>query len=287
MITWSRMRTLIAGVSLILLTNAVALTGVAYNRAAPPESTLKLTQRELWLPYNWGFEAENSGIALNLQWRVLGQESEHDFYTSQFRGGGAPDWLDKAKLAELGFNVSQPEGTTQSERHYDKQLAREVLLVLELDGTAYQTALLRARQHATQEEAARVANANNKTDEQRAKNAKEQLGRAERENSRLFVIDAGLDLGALRAKYPDRTKYAVVRGQVRPRLINNNRKTRLLGYISALSIDQITVPLDFRPVFEPILKAGRSYSSNTALPYEVSVAFGKRLEPWITAAQRK
>lgn len=285
MIAWSRTRALIAGVSLILLTNAVALTGVAYNRSDPPESVLKLSQRELVLPYNWGLAAENSGLALRLQWRLLGQESEPGFYPST--GGGPAAWLDKAKLAELGFDFSQPESTGQSARQIAKHLAREVLVVLELDGTARQTALERARQHAAKEEAARVANPGNKTHEQRAKNAQEQLRREERENSRLFVVDAGLDLNVLRAKFPDRAKYGIVRGQVRPYVTQHDRESRLLGYISALSVAEITVPLDYRPIFEPVLKTGRTPLSGAALPYEVTVAFGKRLEPWVKSAQRK
>ncbi|MFL6653087.1 MAG: DUF4824 family protein, partial [Sulfurifustaceae bacterium] len=55
MIAWSRKRTLLAGIALIAATNAVALVGVAYNRSGEPSSVLKLTERELALPYSWGF----------------------------------------------------------------------------------------------------------------------------------------------------------------------------------------------------------------------------------------
>ncbi len=287
MIAWTRTRTLIAGISLILLANAVALSGVAYNRSGAPESQLTLSQRELGLPYGGGSSTDNSGIALSLGWRVLNQETEHGFDLSYIRSGGAPEWLDKAKLAELGFDVSQPVDTAAGVRQYAKQLAREVLLVLELNGAAYQQSMQRARQHAAQEAAARGTNADSKEYAQRDKNAQEQLGREEQENSRLFVIDAGLHLNALRAKYPDRAKYAIVRGQVRPHLLNPERKARLLGYVSGLSINQITVPFDFRPVFEPLLKAGRGYRHDTTSPFEVSLAFGKRLEPWMTEAKKK
>lgn len=47
MITWSNTRTLAAGVAVILLPNAIALTGVASNRRGEPESALHLTQREV------------------------------------------------------------------------------------------------------------------------------------------------------------------------------------------------------------------------------------------------
>lgn len=45
--TWSRKHTLIAGIALIALSNAVALIGVAYNRSGEPESELRLSSASL------------------------------------------------------------------------------------------------------------------------------------------------------------------------------------------------------------------------------------------------
>ena len=284
---WSRTRTFITGVALILATNAVALVGVAYNRGEP-ESTLTLTQRELWLPYYWGFEKENSGIALTLQWRVLSEQNTGVFgLGASYTGiGNAPDWLDKVKLTALGFDVSQPEDTPKGRMHYDKLLPKEVLLVLELDGPAYRTALERMRLHLQKEEALLEANAGKREFEERVKNAKQQFDKEERVNSRLFVIDAGLDAASLRAKYPDRNRYAIVRGEIQPRLVENNQKFRLAGYIGGLSIDQINVLATYRQVFEPLLKSARTNRYDASIsPYEVLVAYGKRLEPWITAVK--
>ena len=57
--TWSRKYTLVAGLGLIVLTNAIALFGVVYNRSGAPEATLRLTQRELRTPYRWYGGREN------------------------------------------------------------------------------------------------------------------------------------------------------------------------------------------------------------------------------------
>jgi hypothetical protein len=285
---WSHTRTFIAGMALILATNAVALVGVAYNRGEP-ESTLTLTQRELGMPYYWDFEKENSGIALTLQWRMLSEQNTGLFLSGlSYAGiGSTPDWLDKAKLTTLGFDVSHSDDTPQGRMYYDKLLPKDVLLVLELDGPAYRTALERMRLHLQKEEALLEANAGKREFEERAKNAKQQFDNEERVNSRLFVIDAGLDATSLRAKYLDRNRYAIVRGQVQPRLVENNRKFRLEGYINRLSIDQINVPASYRPVFEPLLRHVQRNQHDTAIaPYEVSVVYGKRLEPWITAVKR-
>ena len=286
MIIGSRTRTFLTGVTLILATNAVALLGVAYNRSGARESTLTLTQRELVRPASWSSEPENSGLALRLQWRVLGKEV----------GDATPAWLDKAKLAALGFDVSKPVDTPEERSHYDKLLPKEVLLVLELDGPAYQAALERAQQHLQKEEALLAANVGKTKFEQRVRNAREQLDQEKNLNSRLFVVDAGLDAAALRAKYPDRTKYALVRGQVQVQIIRRTNHSQLSGYVDDIDISEINVPLMYRPIFEAMPKApvqhvfhpplgnaqAREYQK---LPhYEVSVAFGKRLEPWIAGA---
>lgn len=283
---WTRTHTLVAGTVLILATNAVALLGVAYNRGEA-ESTLTLANRELHLPYSWGFENENSGIALQLQWRTLAEERE-DINGLQ-RGysgfGRAPDWLDKAKLTALGFDVSKPEDTAQGRMYYGKMLSKEVLLVLELDGPAYRTALERMQQHRQKEEALLSANSGKKEFEERVKNAKRALYQEERINSRLFVIDAGLDAAGLRASYPDRNRYAIVRGQIQPRLVETKHKPKLVAYISGLSVTQVNVPALYRRIFEPLLESARTNQYDAVVtPYQVSVAFGKRLEPWITDA---
>lgn len=289
MISWSRKTTLLAGIGLILVTNTVALLGVAYNRNGEPDSVLQLTQRELLLPYEWRGNRENSGVALTLRWRVLGDDSgDPTGLLSGYPGyGGSPKWLDQAKLSALGFDVQQPDDTTKNRAHYDKALAKDVLLVLELDGPAYRSALEHLTQYAARQEALYAANANNKELEQRAKNAREQATREERESSRLFVVDAGLDEAALRAKYPDRARYTIVRGQVRPQLVGNAKELRAVGYVSAVNIDRINVPLRFHPLVESSTERGRN-DLQTAVPgYEIAVAFGRRLEPWITAALRR
>jgi hypothetical protein len=283
---WTRTHTLVAGGVLILATNAVALLGVVYNRG-DAESTLTLTQRELHLPYNWGFEKENSGIALTLQWRTLAEEREvNDGAPINYTAfGREPDWLDKAKLTALGFDVSKPEDTAQGRMYYDKMLSKDVLLVLEFDGPAYRTALERMQQHGQKEEALLNANPGKKEFEERVKNAKRSLYQEERINSRLFVVDAGLDAASLRASYPDRNRYAIVRGQIQPRLVEIKRKPKLIAFICSVSITQVNVPALYRWIFEPLQESARTNQYDAAVtPYKVSVAFGKRLEPWITEA---
>jgi hypothetical protein len=108
----------------------------------------------------------------------------------------------------------------------------------------------------------------------KAKTVEENFKHEQESNSRLFVIDAGLDLEQLRAAYPDRARYAIVHGLIRPTTMREKNEIRVGGNISELHADSIHVPLEYSPVFK-----------NPAA-YEVTLAFGQRLEPWVVAASR-
>ena len=125
-------------------------------------------------------------------------------------------------------------------------------------------------------------------------------------HSRLFVIDVGNNESELRRRYPDRAHYILADALV---LLNLRRswdeKTKTLkeatleGYVSEILVSSIHVPLEKRPVLEAIRrereKAAQeklwgpygTYGALTAPPsYEVTLAYGRRLEPWIEAIRR-
>ena len=193
---WSRARTLAIGLGLIALTNAVALGGVWWNRAAVPESTLILSERELGLPWRALRNRENSGLALNLNWRV-GDREAGEFISGYTVNGGSPEWLDGDRMQALGFTLGDT-AADHGRRRYTRQLPREAVFVLELDGPAAQRALEKARENAARHAAAAAVNAGNKEFAGRAKRAQDALTQEENTSGRLFVIDAGLDAGALR-----------------------------------------------------------------------------------------
>lgn len=263
---WSRKHTLIAGLGLIVATNAVALLGVVWNRAGEPESSLLLSQRELRIPYSgWG-KNENSGMRLELEWRALPVARPNDearrWQWSQ--DDRRPAWLDAAKMATLGFPPAPDDGGTPSTRH---RLTRDVLLVLELDGPAYRAALARATEFAARQ----------LEDE----DARQWLQRESSERTRLFVVDAGLDARELRARYPDRGVYAIARGRIRP---YQDTERGTAGVISELSVDRIHVPLQWHSVFDGVPQTSGRHQPTTG--YSVRLDFGKRLEPWVAHAER-
>ena len=126
-----------------------------------------------------------------------------------------------------------------------------------------------------------MANASSKEFAEKAKRAQDQFKREETANSRLFAIDAGLDRAALRARYSDRSRYLILKGTLRPRLVTHEKKTRLTGYLSALAVTQINVPHALRPILEPVLRKQRSTADDPARHFEATIAVGQRLEPWI------
>jgi hypothetical protein len=279
------LKTLAAGALLILLANAVALTGVYLNRSGDPESRLVLSQRELSVPWDWRGSKENSGLALGLNWRVGTAETSGEYYGGYGFGGGTPDWLDEARMAALGFDTRGWANDNGTRRGFERSLPRDVLLVLELAGPSWQQALARARENAARHEAARLANADSKEFIAKAKHAQEQLEREEMLGSRLFAIDAGLDRATLRAKYPDRSRFLILKATVRPQLVTVDRVRRIGGYVSGIGVRQINVPFAQRPALEPALRNRYRTPQDPGIPFEATIAFGQRLEPWLESVR--
>jgi hypothetical protein len=279
---WTTKHLAVTGVALIALTNAVVLAGVAYNRSGAPESTLKLTARELDASRPGGGR-ENSSLVARMRWRVLPEERARDGFWYRYGGAyqGSPAWLDNAKMASLGFNVALPDTEIETKRSFKRELPRDVLLVLELDGAAYQESLRGV------ELAAAKLRRNNKPES--AKLADEIVPLERDHNSRLFVVDAGRDAAALRSKYPDRSRYAIVHGQVSPGGRFVSGEGRHTGYVAGVDVDSLNVPLELRAAFEGAVsdRAVALMNPPSRLGrHEAEVAFGKRLEPWLVSASR-
>src|SRR6185503_13562665 len=92
----------------------------------------------------------DTGVSeLNLHWRTLAMDDDQSYYEYS---SGTPEWLDEAKLAELGYDVSKALAERQDGRRYQRILPRQALIVLELDGPAARRALERARARLAKEQ---------------------------------------------------------------------------------------------------------------------------------------
>ena len=274
---WKRAHTLLAGAALIVLTNAVALGGAYLNRSGEPDARITLTERELGFDWGGMGRRENSGLALRLHWRVEPGDGVDDIaadYTRQ------PPWLDAARMAELGFDTRSQNDVQQ--RRYERGLPRQVLLVLEYDGPAWQRMVARAQKAAEAHAAAAAANPGNPDFGRRAESA---AGRARREresNSRLVVVDAGLDAAALRVRYPDRARHLILAGTVRPAVSHVEGRGRLLGgHIDEIAVEQLNVPLALRGELDRSRNAPNAAVAGHPPRYAVGIATGRRLEPWL------
>lgn len=273
---------LIAGLGLIAATNAVVLAGVRWNRSGEPDATLALTQRELDVPI-YQIE-EDTGLSLDLH---LGGDRP-------WEEDPAP-WLDRVKLAELGFDVQMAPGEARADDYYAGTLPRRVFAALELDGDGWAAWLRRAE--------ARLAEAEEKVASgqmaaKRLAELREDLEKERQGHSRLFAVDAARDVETLRRRYPDRARVAVVPALVR--LVyqggTDARPARLTGYVEPL-VTTIHVPLVLRPALDRVVAAIREereradrpddYRPGEPMPprYDATLAFGRRHEPWLTAVR--
>lgn len=255
-------RLVMGGVALIVAVNAVVLAGVAWNRSGAPTSRLTLSQRELRLPYAFGADSERGEISLTLNWRVA-----HDIDPSY----GGVEWLDEATLRSLGFDLSRGAGALYPER--------EVFIALELAGPAWQREVARA-QARVDEVLAR--DGQREQDARDLKSAQEGLAFERARASRLFAVDAGRDATALRQRYPEVQRYAIVQGRVRPWVNRLPERTVMSGTLSALAVGDISVPHALRGGFDGLDRA--KLESGDA-SFEAEVAWGRRFEPWLGAVR--
>lgn len=279
---WSRARALLIAVALIASTNAVVLAGVAYNRSGEPEAVLQLTERELHLRiWRWP-EHENSSIDLHLSWRVA-RADEPDQYGYWYQD---LHWLQSAQLQELGFDVSGNMESDQDSRRVARQPSRRAWLVLEYDGPAYQAALERARSNLQRATSLARVNAGDAEFQRRLESAERRLTQEQRSDSRLFVVDAGLDADALREQYPDRRHYVVVRGRLGVTIQGHEGRRRPVGRVAGIDVDAIRVPYRYRDIVEPLSPGSeRRYLERQAPRFAATVNFGQRFEPWIVDLQ--
>lgn len=275
---WSRARALLIGLALIVGTNAVVLAGVAYNRSGEPEAVLQLTERELRLRY-WSWpDNENSSIDVHLSWRIVPvDDPTHLGYVH-----GNLHWLQPAQLRELGFDVSGDMQSNEDAQRVSRQPSRRAWLVLEYDGPAYQASLEQARIALERATSLALANAGDDEFERRLKFAQANMEKEQRFDSRLFVVDVGLDPDALRTRYPDRRQYVVVRGRIGMSVQGPPERQRPVARIVDLDVDAIRVPYQYRETVEPLTRTPQATFYDRREPrFRATVNFGQRFEPWI------
>ena len=277
-------RTLAAGLAIIIVTNLIVLGGVAYNRAGQPDAVVDLSERELSLPPLYQADSENSSMALNINCRIETETAAYNAGSADCLGN--PGWLNKEKLLALGFALQPRQDKRPGYVREDKTQPRRVYLVLEQNGDAYQRSLA-GRELDLAEQQGLLANMPDKADyKRRVKVAENMLDRERHDYSRLFAIDAGLDMTVLRSRYPDRRRYILMQALVRPVWRNTKRDDDWQGTITELLVDTIYIPLEYRAVFDSLEETRyQTGQDGQGSHYKVRVAVGRRAEPWILAVE--
>ncbi len=196
---------------------------------------------------------ENTAVSLRLAW--TGPNVARD-----------ADWFDQSKLSELGFDCNVPV-TRENAKHYYGRPPRRVYAALEYEGPAWQRY------------AAGLAPVVDTTSVYGV--------------SHLMLVDLDRDAARLRARYPDRTRVAIVHAIVGLTVVSERgRAPRLRGLVFGVLPSELNLPRDLRRTVEPLVartSPGRATDLSGATAqlrgphYVATVRWGGRLEPWVEA----
>ena len=168
-------------------------------------------------------------------------------------------WLDRPKLEALGFDCA---AALRDPVHY-RQLPRPAFIVIEYDGPAFQHWLK------SLEETVRVS----KPDP----NA----------YPRLVVIDAGKTVEPLLSRYADHQRYLVLRGVVEVHVNDWDPKTQKPGSPHLQpSFTVLTSSIHVSPPLSRVLANLPYPAIRNQSRYSVTLAVGRRFEPWVMDIQK-
>ncbi len=245
----------LAAIATVIVSNLALFATAFYNRSGDQLREISLSQRELPL-LRPGYESSN--LSFGLTWNIEQNDlSKFSHY---------PAWLDTAKLISLGFDPESLEAKTS------RNDERQVFLALEFNGNAYQRTLERAQKHLLE------------ASEVKRKRAEEQFRHWQTTASRLFVIDADVTLDTLKARYTDQPNIIFIKGIVSARYSSYIKA--VTAYIDTSRKVKVNMPLPIRQALGITMDAIKNSDEKLfSLEYDVVLAFGLRLEPWIVSAR--
>jgi hypothetical protein len=265
-------RGFLAAGALLVLANGAILANVARNRAGNPDAVVRLSEREAraFMPPE---DQTELMLILRLEWQTaLGPDGEDT-------------WFDRARLEALGVTGLPADGDTTSG---DRWLGGERVgyAVLELAGPAWDRwqALKQAQRdsaRARRDSSLVVATPDAEAHQHGPAAPKPAGARA----SRLMAVDIGPDPLALRAKYPDRSRYLILPANYRADFIPPTRDSsgvvttpsRTTGRITQILPGTLLVP---EPLRDSLLGLGAGKPDSTT-HYEFTMKVGKRWEAWV------
>ena len=259
---------LLIGLTILIGTNLVMLSGVMYNRMNKTTPLFSFTERELKLPYNYEVR-DNSGLSLSFHWRM--PTKEHDnYYSDLFKD----KIMTQDELSSLGF-----EQLSTKNNYWI--LSRELYWALEFDGALYKAEVNKVkRKYATA--ASNYEQLPSKENKNIKNNYIKELHQEQKVYSRLFFVEAAIDYQSLATKYSTQKNIIIVKGLAKP-FYNSSNKTYSLRLRQPL-IKKIMIPLEFTTVFSGFKR--QTWNGTNPPRYTVDIKWGNRLEPWVVSANR-
>ncbi len=260
-------RYLTLGLLILILTNIMLFAGVWINRTGLATSELVLTERELSLPYLNVSQQEDSGLALQIKWRVPLQAND----LSDRNNGRRTIDITKAEIEGLGFEAEQLVQKSNT-------LKNELYWALEYDGELYQKQLSIIEDH-YQIFLATFTKDSDKEQHRLKEQLEEKLDEEKRQSSRLFLLETAQNSEELIEKYINQKNILIVKGQARPTYDQKTNAFRLhLHTLSnpdiMLTREQMLLLKELKPVDTNVVNKPR---------YTVDVKWGSRFEPWVTS----
>ncbi|RZA03104.1 MAG: DUF4824 family protein [Moraxellaceae bacterium] len=265
-------------IACIVTVNGFILTKVYLNRSEV-KLQLTLSERELHLPPNYGFNKEDSSARLNINWNtpftkpITTQTDHWDWENNRY--------LSLSDKHYASFNFLPCE---KKHRLTHKQQA---WVLLEFNGASYSDYIVQAKQYHelihSLKPATNTAFSENELNEKR-KQASDLYTKAQNSVSRLFVIDAATKRELLisaqnQRQASDEGHLFIVPAELHAGFYRCNkddtqRKENEVR-IESLAIESLFIPKSFA---KPIL-AEKDASSK--LHFAVDIAYGRFYEPWV------
>ncbi len=243
---------------LLIVVNSMVLGHSAYNRHEA-QARITLSERELNFPHHYGFEKENSGISLSVQWNTRPDTTtdENYYYYRQLK-------LTREHYATFRFaDVCDHPGSNTAEQGF---------VLIEFNGNAYQQLVekLRTQLNQLQQSSAQA---------KKIKDVQDELQQFEKERSRLYIIDAAANRATLEASLSRQEKIPGSQFLILPALVkdtyrqcDSKQKDPDTVYIDELLVDLIYVPREYHALFS---------GKKTDHHFQATIAFGKLDEPWL------
>jgi hypothetical protein len=238
-------RSFLVALILPLWVTAATLASVSRNRSGGREAIV-LSEREVFISPRTD---DNTTARLSLSWQPPSIRRD--------------TWFNAEKLRQLGFDVRARTDTRGVGLYSPRQMPRNVLVVLELDGPAWRAFLEEQAPKAVLLRGERTS-----ADELAEK------------GSRLVVVDADRDAAVLESRYADPRRYLITAGTARTQVVSMpNEPSYIVGTIDRVMPRQIHVSREWAAR----LPSYDVREERVSARFEVEVRYGRNYEPWVTA----